>query len=81
MIIKEIDISGLPYNRAEVVTLLQDGSAKVELFNVDNLGQECGVREYSVSLGGSDMPLPFTLSDDELLELNPCQELQPSPTE
>ena len=47
--IKEINVEGLPYNRAEIKALLLDGSAKVELFNVDEEGQEVGERDLLAS--------------------------------
>lgn len=76
--IKEINVEGLPYNRAEIKALLFDGSCKVELFNVDEEGQEYGERDILVSFSS---PLPFTISAEELNTLKPCQELAPSPTE
>ena len=68
--IKEINVEGLPYNRAEIKALLLDGSAKVELFNVDEQGQEVGERDLLASFSE---PLPFELTEEELLILNPKQ--------
>jgi hypothetical protein len=65
--IKEINVEGLPYNRAEIKALLLDGSCKVELFNVDEEGQEYGERDTLVSFSS---PWPFELSEEELNELN-----------
>lgn len=65
--IKEINVDGLPYNRAEIKALLLDGSCKVELFNVDEEGQEYGERDTLVSFSN---PLPFEFSEEELNELN-----------
>jgi len=69
MITKKIQIEGMPqYNRAEVKALLADGSARVELFHVDESGQEDSDRETGVSFSA---PLPFELTPEELAELNP----------
>lgn len=67
MIVKEINVEGLPYNRAEIKALLLDGSCKVELLNVDEEGQEYGERDFLASFS---KPLPFELSEEELNELN-----------
>ena len=69
--IKEINVEGLPYNRAEIKALLLDGSAKVELFNVDEEGQEVGERDLLASFSE---PLPFELTEDELLILKPNED-------
>lgn len=61
--IKEINVEGLPYNRAKVKALLLDGSAKVELFNVNEEGQEVGERDLLASFSE---PLPFELSEEDI---------------
>lgn len=71
MIVKEIAIEGVPFNRAEVKSILNDGSVRVELFNVDEAGEEVGSRDKLVSFGGEGLTLPFELTEDELAELNP----------
>ena len=69
--IKEINVEGLPYSRAEIKALLLDGSCKVELFNVDEEGQEVGERDLLASFSE---PLPFELTEEELLIIKPNQD-------
>lgn len=67
--IKEIDIEVYNHNRAEVKSLLPDGSVLCDLFTlVDEIEVR---RDKNISLPSSEI---FELTEEEIKELQPIQE-------
>ena len=64
MIIKEIDKEKYGHNRAVLTEMLEDDSIKVELYTVDENGEEVGERDTLVSFS---KPYPFELTEEEII--------------